>query len=382
VNHLGNIISTISDRKPCLPKQSEGLMMHEDLPNNPGVVHHYTAEILSVQEQYAYGMNMPGRSYNVSAYRYGWNKGSMKDDEITGVTGAHITTYFREYDTRIGRTWTPDPVFHPWQSPYTSMDNNPIAFNDPLGDWVKGAGFFKNIFNSDDKIKAEINSKALADATGGTVFKDGNGWTVNYTSGVLVNYGKGHFKLREFNVVHFKYKPGTLENFSNWFKNSTKSIGDNLAQEVGSEGSGIKNNWKTTFSLFFAWGFGLSSIVGEEFRNDELANSFRNAPGIVKARKEFYATGKRKTSGPVPFGLSGYWHSKNDPIESFVGSYDYQIFEMGNYLQFTITNRTSMSSFFPHPQEFYIWHPSMNPKNGMFSTFRQEYIFTEPILKD
>jgi hypothetical protein len=42
VNHLGNILSTISDRK----------LMHEDLPNNAGYIHHYTAEILSVQEQY------------------------------------------------------------------------------------------------------------------------------------------------------------------------------------------------------------------------------------------------------------------------------------------------------------------------------------------
>jgi hypothetical protein len=255
VNHLGNIISTISDRK----------LMHEDLPNNPGLVHHYTAEILSVQEQYAFGMNMPGRSYNVSAYRYGWNNGSVKDDEITGVTGAHITTYFREYETRIGRTWTPDPVFHPWQSPYTSMDNNPIAFNDPLGDWVKGAGFFKNIFNSDDKIKAEINSKALADATGGTVFKDGNGWTVNYTSGVRVNYGKGHFKMREFNVVHFKYKPGTLENFSNWFKNSTESFGDYLA--LGSGGvTGIDVSGLSMANGLFgtAVGFGeVSTLAGQ-----------------------------------------------------------------------------------------------------------------------
>jgi hypothetical protein len=60
VNHLGNIISTISDRK----------LMHEDLPNNPGVVHHFTAEILSVQEQYAFGIEekVSGISQNLNGY--------------------------------------------------------------------------------------------------------------------------------------------------------------------------------------------------------------------------------------------------------------------------------------------------------------------------
>lgn len=77
-------------------------------------------------------------------YRYGY-QGSEKDFEITNVTGAHITTFFREFDTRLNRTWSNDPVFQPWQSPYTSMDNNPIWFNDPLGDKVdstltKGGG--------------------------------------------------------------------------------------------------------------------------------------------------------------------------------------------------------------------------------------------------
>ncbi|MFM7021515.1 MAG: hypothetical protein ACKOXB_00945 [Flavobacteriales bacterium] len=33
-----------------------------------------------------------------------------------------------------GRWMSVDPVFQPWQSPYTSMDNNPINFNDMFGD--------------------------------------------------------------------------------------------------------------------------------------------------------------------------------------------------------------------------------------------------------
>jgi len=97
-----------------------------------------TTAFLGDLDYYPFGMQMPGRNFNSSEYRFG-AQGSEKDDEITGVTGSHFTTFFREFDTRIGRPWTPDPVFQAWQSPYTSMDNNPILYNDPLGDKIKGA---------------------------------------------------------------------------------------------------------------------------------------------------------------------------------------------------------------------------------------------------
>lgn len=83
---------------------------------------------------------MPGRSFNSSEYRYGWNKGSEKDDEITGVTGSHYTTYFREFDTRLNRTWSVDPSVAEWESPYAVNRNNPIVFVDPMGDWPKWLG--------------------------------------------------------------------------------------------------------------------------------------------------------------------------------------------------------------------------------------------------
>ena len=68
-------------------------------------------------DYYLGGSLMPGRYSGGSDYRYGYNAGSEKDDEITGVEGAHITTFFREYDTRLVRTWSVDPVEQPWQSP-------------------------------------------------------------------------------------------------------------------------------------------------------------------------------------------------------------------------------------------------------------------------
>ena len=58
------------------------------------------------------------------------------DNEVKG-NGNSYTTFFRQLDPRLGRWKSPDPVFQPHQSPYNSMDNNPVWFNDPLGDKIK-----------------------------------------------------------------------------------------------------------------------------------------------------------------------------------------------------------------------------------------------------
>ena len=103
--------------------------------------------------------NNVNNSFN---YRYGWNKGSENDNEITGVKGSHITTFFREYDTRLARTWSLDPKGGqmPWQSPYVSMDNSPIKYNDPLGDEVKNGD---RLVANKQKEKANFLNKKLTE---------------------------------------------------------------------------------------------------------------------------------------------------------------------------------------------------------------------------
>ena len=64
-------------------------------------------------------------------YRYGY-QGSEKDDKIKGE-GNSYTTEFRQYDPRIGRWLSFDPVFKPHESPYAWNTNNPLSYNDPLG---------------------------------------------------------------------------------------------------------------------------------------------------------------------------------------------------------------------------------------------------------
>ena len=70
------------------------------------------------------------------------------------------------------------------------MGNNPISSVDPDGGWVKGAGFFKNLFNSDNKINA-MN----AAGSNGSYFRDpSGGWTANFidTEGFnIMNFDNG-----------------------------------------------------------------------------------------------------------------------------------------------------------------------------------------------
>ncbi len=79
-------------------------------------------------------MMMPGRKYEpVNVYRYGFN-GMEKDNEMKG-DGNSYTTEFREYDPRISRWLSVDPLtkLNSYQSTYVAYDNNPIFYIDPAG---------------------------------------------------------------------------------------------------------------------------------------------------------------------------------------------------------------------------------------------------------
>ncbi|MEI6062722.1 MAG: hypothetical protein WCR72_18610, partial [Bacteroidota bacterium] len=140
----------------------------------------------------------------------------------------------------------------------------------------------------------------------------------------------------------------------------------------GSDFDNWGNNFWTAATLTANW------LVGGNqnftFNNNPTANAMRNSPGIVKARNDYYKTGK--TSGWYNFGLKGLMNAGMDPIEQFVGSYNYTISIVGNNLQFTLINTTSFSS-----AAYHLWPSSWNWTNGPMGSTTQTYIFTEPLLQ-
>ena len=93
----------------------------------------YEAVVLSKSDYYPGGMIMPGRHTQDTDYRYAYN-GMEKDDEVSG-NGNSYTTEFRQYDPRLLRWKSLDPLMdiQPFHSPYQAFNNNPIFFTDPLG---------------------------------------------------------------------------------------------------------------------------------------------------------------------------------------------------------------------------------------------------------
>src|ERR1041385_3255942 len=118
-NHLGNVLVTVSDMRTVASYVSTSITS-------------FAAVVESATDYYAFGSPMPGRNYNSSSYRYGMN-GCEMDNEVHGNTGDFYTTDAREYDARLGRWLTTDPVVKPWESPYAGFSNNPIYYDDPSG---------------------------------------------------------------------------------------------------------------------------------------------------------------------------------------------------------------------------------------------------------
>jgi len=150
-NHLGNVLTVFTDRK--IPVTSDGI-----------TIDHFDADVVNTFDYSPFGAPMNERTYrlvmkytdsthtnsapafvngneqlaNIAkdslSYRYGFN-GKEKDDELEGL-GNSYTTMDRQYDPRLGRWLSLDPIWekYPWQSPYTGNDNKPIIRNDVNGD--------------------------------------------------------------------------------------------------------------------------------------------------------------------------------------------------------------------------------------------------------
>lgn len=117
-NHLGNVMSVVSDRKtPTLEATYTTIAFNE-------------TNIKAFNDYYPYGMLLENRNGS-NNYRYGF-QGQEKDDEVKGKNNSYTTSY-RQYDSRVARWTSIDPIIHYQFSPYVAYDNNPIFWKDPRG---------------------------------------------------------------------------------------------------------------------------------------------------------------------------------------------------------------------------------------------------------
>jgi RHS repeat-associated protein len=123
-NHLGNVLSVISDKPMPVDDAADG------------DVDWFLADIRQSTDYSAFGVQLSGRNlYKTGAKksRFGMN-GMEVDDEIKGG-GNSYDFGARMLDPRLGRWLTIDPMSskHPNNSPYLFCNANPILFKDPDG---------------------------------------------------------------------------------------------------------------------------------------------------------------------------------------------------------------------------------------------------------
>ncbi|MFM2394947.1 MAG: hypothetical protein RLZZ546_2930, partial [Bacteroidota bacterium] len=167
-NHLGNIMTTFTDRKLGMTDKT-------------GYIY-YIPHLLTAQQYYAFGSMMPG--YNFSAgdgYRYGFN-GKEKDDEVKG-SGNSLDFGARIYDSRLGRFLSVDPLAntYPWNSPFAFAENRVLDGIDVNGEgWddfksyieAKATGAAQLIKQKASEVKQRIyqaTKEYLSKSTGGNV---------------------------------------------------------------------------------------------------------------------------------------------------------------------------------------------------------------------
>ena len=82
---------------------------------------------------------MPGHTYDEDEYRFGFN-GMLSDEEVNNGWGLSYNTEFRQYDPRLGKWLSVDPLaadFTAW-SPYNYVLGQPTMFIDPDGRAPRG----------------------------------------------------------------------------------------------------------------------------------------------------------------------------------------------------------------------------------------------------
>jgi RHS repeat-associated protein len=104
---------------------------------------HYSGPLLEETHYYPFGLTMEGISSKALKPNYveNWHKyNGIEYDSAFGLD--EYEAFYRNLDPQIGRWWQIDPEIENGmedQSPYASMNNNPISKSDPLGN-VPGDG--------------------------------------------------------------------------------------------------------------------------------------------------------------------------------------------------------------------------------------------------
>ncbi len=291
-NHLGNVLAVVSDKKLAMDTKKysyvggttedysydSGLDVYYYTPSagdyelitgTDAIVDYYEPDVQSYSDYYPFGMEMPNRHASSENYRYGFN-GMEKDDEVKGQ-GNSFTTQFRQYDPRLGRWLSLDPVVHPHMSPYNGFDNNPIYWADPSG------------------ADGEPSSPGMM----------GDGQNTNTVLSDLKNLKRSNYKgTGNVQIINIESNPKLfgLDDYTNLFDSNWDYIFVNRLEEASEwlDNNYGKDNKKINNLIMHSHGGGgwyqsNEQWIGVIWWDDALANAFKEDFGHVKLKAYDFA---------------------------------------------------------------------------------------------
>ena len=168
-NHLGNVLSVISDK--IISRDDDG----------DGTTDYYVADIRQATDYSPFGVTLHGRNFKLNdpvsgnpggKMRFGFN--NMEGDNEVKGEGNSYTAEFWQYDVRLGRRWNIDPVVKSFESSYACFNDNPIRVLDPNGDdgfIDKDGNYLGDDGNKDSHETRVISKDKWKDLTGGNASK-------------------------------------------------------------------------------------------------------------------------------------------------------------------------------------------------------------------
>ena len=242
--------------------------------SNGTTIDYYNADVVTANDYYPFGMQMPGRKYSQvnSSYRYGFNGQENSDEIAAGLT----TAMYWEYDSRIGRRWNLEPLTaqFPELSPYVVLNNNPILNDDPNGAESKS-------------IHVDAKGKVLKNINDGdnSVFVHKAGTTANdidkkYTT---AQHSAGGTKIGELgkSINVDGILKNVLQDHRSEMVNSQTPKLSWLENVLPGNRWDLKANEKTIFGV--AWAFDKNSEIKTAFTfsyNNTLNLEFKNAADV------------------------------------------------------------------------------------------------------
>jgi len=305
---------------------------------------------------------MPGRNFNANSYKYGFG-GKENDNEIKG-SGNSLDFGERINDPRLGRWLSVDPLASnfPWQSPYTSMDNNPIYLVDPTGMGTESTHTDKNgkviavyddgdngVYKHNDVSK--WNGKSTLGKTGDGIAKMGetqywDEFSKHNSKGEILGDKNGNFGNPEAHINFDKNVDGLVTSIvgmvkrhfasygsasaaKDWLQTNSKrgallDIKSNLGEEEGYQFNGKYYSGESVGNYLF--GANVESLRG--FANlDNLRYPFTNKESVFYRSAEAFGAYHNKSNkvnnpsvkpyyGEIPYSgrnvVLGYYGGKTD----------------------------------------------------------------------